>query len=826
MLFYHIRKFFLCPPVIIGEICLGLASFCILSGYLPTHDAINLHGGYHYFYNSIGKGVIPYWNPYSQTGTPFFINFQGWGLLLPSQFICILFQKLTGCTTLTTYIIHYFLLYYIFIVGAFYTFRLFTRHNIISLIFSVILLCATFPIFMRQFVSVFFSIPLLTFFLLSFFQETLSNKKGLFLFVASFLFGISLNSYIPIWLLFYLPLLVILLFLCKIADVKQTFRFFINKVGRRWLLMSLLLVLLLSTPMLALYYEFRFSSEHFPTVRFLQRNGNNLVKLFASDMSKGIFSADFTNDMKVSLTRGNLLGLLFEPFQYFFYDVQQSTFYIAEIVLYPGIFLLPWIWIALKKGQNRYAYIWGIIAGLTLCIACNFQDAPHAKMNITQRIMVKFFPFLAMSDVFEYGGILFIWCLVMLGALGLQQLLKEKHNAFLMKVSFFLLGYKYIVFLPLVISYYLYFSYIQNFWFILCVLLVCSILLLLYIYYQFHHQVQSSISRGRLLGIAIVLFGLDLLLFDVMHVVSLNHVLDKKYSNYLQRSHLLQQNEDASFINYRIPFSPEEANHFDDPFFSNNIYFNAFLGHEIYAGKKAAFPLVVKAMQSGQTMAPYLAQWDHNTMTTYYYDYLVNVAYHRFPITSNMITPILNFFPKANVIFVGNKYDVVGRINQSSLDDLRTHIFIEQDRTIHRPGLEASQFFKPENYVKYTPAELSNFNRNVHRQYAGNSDVRINIVAYDINQLSVSVETPYDGYLYFGDGYSKHWKAFVDGKPTKIEKTNINFKSVYTSAGKHQVQFVFDPVLFRYSLYAYCFGNVLFVISCATHFLTRRKHTR
>ena len=102
------------PNIIIGTMFLGLAGFCILTGFTPIHDAIGWHGAFHYFYTSIEREVIPYWNPYSQTGTPFFNYFQSFGLLLPLQFPWILFQKLTSCTTLTTSLLFYFSMYYNF----------------------------------------------------------------------------------------------------------------------------------------------------------------------------------------------------------------------------------------------------------------------------------------------------------------------------------------------------------------------------------------------------------------------------------------------------------------------------------------------------------------------------------------------------------------------------------------------------------------------------------------------------------------------------------------------------------------------------------------
>lgn len=67
------------------------------------------------------------------------------------------------------------------------------------------------------------------------------------------------------------------------------------------------------------------------------------------------------------------------------------------------------------------------------------------------------------------------------------------------------------------------------------------------------------------------------------------------------------------------------------------------------------------------------------------------------------------------------------------------------------------------------------------------------IIGFNPNRLSVNIEAAENGYFYFGDGYSKHWKVFLNSKEVKIYKTNVNFKSVYVPKGKHRVDFVYDP---------------------------------
>lgn len=805
--------------IVIASLFIVLVSVCISTNFLPTHDVIEVHARNHYFYDSIARGVIPYWSPYGQTGSPFFSTFQAGGFLIPSQFVFIFFQKITGCTTLTTYILHYFFMYYIFILGTYYTLRVITDHNMNSLLFSIVLLLASFPSFMRQYVCIFFLIPFITFFLLRFFKESRIHKKGFSLLVSSFLCAIASNRYIPIWLLFYLMLFVICVFLFKIADIKATIQFFMNRYGISWAILALLVSLLILSPVMALYYELRFDTEYFPTLRFLQKNGNNLVKIFASDIAENLFSQRFSNNMKVSETMGNLVGLLFEPFQYFWHNPLIPDSQVSEIILYVGILPLSCILIAISKVKRQYSYMFSLIAVLIFFVACNFKNYVHSPPGLTQRILMSIFPFLNMSDVLQYGGVLVLFCFIIVGALGFQYILNDRRKAF-WGIIIFLPLYKSFIYLPVLFGWQ-FFLY-QN-------VLLCGILfvLALFLFMQTGNFLVHPMNIKRLQQCAVVILIFDLLVFNLFHVFSLNKVLSDKYYTYLRDTNVLYAEEKTLFTNYRVAFSDLILGQARHPFYAKNSYFNTFWEYELYSKKKVAFPLVVNTTRSRQTRENYLANWDHHFMTTYYYDYLVNVKFDKQLVTSNIITPILNFFPKEDVIFVENKYKVVEQINRANLDKLRTHIFIEQDRNAHLPGVDVAQFFNRANFIRYTLEEIANFNRHLHLQYPANPDVSLNITAYDINHLSLIVDTPYDGYVYFGDGYSKHWKARVDGKDAPIEKTNINFKSVYTPAGKHRVDFIYDPVMFRYSLYVYLIGNLLFLTIFTTFLITSRvKHKK
>ncbi|MCP5003909.1 MAG: hypothetical protein GY941_08165, partial [Planctomycetes bacterium] len=130
--------------ILIFGVCALTTTISILSGYGPIHDTISWHGIVHLFNTSLEKGIIPFWNPYSQTGTPFFYYFQVWGVLDPVNLTLIIAQKLTGCSTYAIYVIRTMFWYFIFISGTYNLLRLLIKDNRISLYFSFVLFLSTF----------------------------------------------------------------------------------------------------------------------------------------------------------------------------------------------------------------------------------------------------------------------------------------------------------------------------------------------------------------------------------------------------------------------------------------------------------------------------------------------------------------------------------------------------------------------------------------------------------------------------------------------------------------------------------------------------------
>jgi hypothetical protein len=67
------------------------------------------------------------------------------------------------------------------------------------------------------------------------------------------------------------------------------------------------------------------------------------------------------------------------------------------------------------------------------------------------------------------------------------------------------------------------------------------------------------------------------------------------------------------------------------------------------------------------------------------------------------------------------------------------------------------------------------------------------IIHYSPNQVKIRTLTNTTSLLVFHDYYTPDWKATVDGKPTKVQKTDYLMRSVVVPSGNHTVVFSYKP---------------------------------
>jgi uncharacterized membrane protein YfhO len=76
----------------------------------------------------------------------------------------------------------------------------------------------------------------------------------------------------------------------------------------------------------------------------------------------------------------------------------------------------------------------------------------------------------------------------------------------------------------------------------------------------------------------------------------------------------------------------------------------------------------------------------------------------------------------------------------------------------------------------------------------------VNVVSYKDEHITINAKATGNNFLFLGDTYyPKGWKAYVDGKETKIYRTNHAFRGIVVPKGDHKVEFIYAPVSFMVS---------------------------
>ena len=88
------------------------------------------------------------------------------------------------------------------------------------------------------------------------------------------------------------------------------------------------------------------------------------------------------------------------------------------------------------------------------------------------------------------------------------------------------------------------------------------------------------------------------------------------------------------------------------------------------------------------------------------------------------------------------------------------------------------------------------------------NEEEILLVSTDSDKILVVSETFYPG-----------WKAFLDGKKTKIYRANYAFRAVFVPEGEHQLRFVYDPWSFKLGGGLSLLGTLV----CVSLLLKRKK---
>ncbi len=77
---------------------------------------------------------------------------------------------------------------------------------------------------------------------------------------------------------------------------------------------------------------------------------------------------------------------------------------------------------------------------------------------------------------------------------------------------------------------------------------------------------------------------------------------------------------------------------------------------------------------------------------------------------------------------------------------------------------------------------------------APDSTASVKITGYSLHNITIDAEASGNNLMFLSEVYyPAGWKAFIDGNPTEIYKTNYLFRSILVPKGRHKIEFKFEP---------------------------------
>ena len=145
---------------------------------------------------------------------------------------------------------------------------------------------------------------------------------------------------------------------------------------------------------------------------------------------------------------------------------------------------------------------------------------------------------------------------------------------------------------------------------------------------------------------------------------------------------------------------------------------------------------------------------------------MLNTRYFIFPLQGGQTLPLENPFALGNAWFV-NDVQYVANANEE---------------------IEALHHLNPQ-----TTAVVDKRFESVLKPIASDSTSTITLVDYEPNYLKYEVESPNGGTVVFSEIYYPGWKSMIDGKEVAHGRADYVLRAMNVPAGKHVVEFHFDP---------------------------------
>lgn len=164
-------------------------------------------------------------------------------------------------------------------------------------------------------------------------------------------------------------------------------------------------------------------------------------------------------------------------------------------------------------------------------------------------------------------------------------------------------------------------------------------------------------------------------------------------------------------------------------------------------------------------------------------------------------TSLYRIYENQNVI--PRFFFVPEAIVYNSINELKNNLYADQKNFRNKIVIPSTEVFK----IKHQ----QNCSKNI--------SANISIEKYQLNSVFISLNTPCNGFLSSSEVNFSGWEAKIDGKQIPIIRSNLSFKALNIPAGRHRIEFYYNPKIWIFSLLIsfLCFATLVIYTKKDTH---------
>jgi len=149
--------------------------------------------------------------------------------------------------------------------------------------------------------------------------------------------------------------------------------------------------------------------------------------------------------------------------------------------------------------------------------------------------------------------------------------------------------------------------------------------------------------------------------------------------------------------------------------------------------------------------------------------------------------------------------------------------YVSNIKTVNSTDEEMLALGDPSINLRTTAVISSEF-KNIKAPKSVDSSAKITLTKYGVNTLQYSSNNKFASPVIFSEiYYPEGWNCYIDGKQVADFRANYILRGVMVPAGKHKIEWKFEPKSMETGSLVSGIGSVLLILSCLTVFFVEIK---